>query len=351
MEIGFRWYGPSDSIPIKYINQIPGISSIVGSFFNTPAEEVIPENHIQNLKMHIEEYGFSFDCVESLPVHEDIKLGKSDRDKYIDVWCENLKQFAENGVSLVCYNFMLAVDWLRTDLSIRLADDSVSNAYNHSDVDKIDIFTGLPDWSQTYTPTQLPDVLKESSRITSEEFWHNLSYFLNAVVPVAEELGIKLALHPDDPPWDALGIIRPLGTADSLDRAVGLIESPSNGIAFCTGTLAARSDNDVYAMLKKLLERKKVNYVHFRNILITGEKEFHETAHNSDYGDLDMFRLVKILYENDYSGLIRVDHGRNIWDEERKSGYGLYDRALAVSYLTGLIEALQKSGFLNPEVH
>ncbi len=343
MEIGFRWYGPSDSIPLKYIHQIPGIDCIVGSFFSTPPDELIPEQNIQNLKMHIEEYGFKFDSVESLPVHESIKLGQHERDEYIDIWCENLRQFAEAGIETVCYNFMLAFDWLRTDLYLRLADDSISNGYNHNDLGKIDIYTGLPDWSQTYMPSEIDEVFKVSRKVTLDQFWKNFEYFLKAVVPVAEQLGIKLALHPDDPPWDAMGIVRPLGTREGLERCINIIKSPSNGIAFCTGTLAAREDNDVYQMLEDFCKKGWVNYLHLRNILVTGEKEFHETAHNSEYGDLDMYLLLKSVYDNRYEGVMRVDHARSIWDEDRKPGYGLYDRALGVSYVVGILEALTKS--------
>ena len=343
MEIGFRWYGPSDSIPLKYIHQIPGIDNIVGSFFSIPPEELIPEQNILNLKKYIEEYGFTFKCVESLPVHESIKLGKPERDEYIDVWCENLKLFAAAGIDTVCYNFMLAFDWLRTDLYLRLADDSTTNAYNHNDLGNIDIYTGLPDWSQTYTPPEIDGVFRESRDITLEQFWQNFEYFLKTVVPVAESLGIKLALHPDDPPWDAMGIVRPLGTKAGLQKVIEAVDSKSNGIAFCTGTLAVRSDNDVYKMLKHFGKLDRVNYMHLRNVLVTGEKEFQETAHNSDYGDLDMYRLLKILHEIKYDGTLRVDHGRSIWDEDRKPGYGLYDRAIGVSYVIGILEALSKS--------
>lgn len=343
MEIGFRWYGPSDSIPLRYIHQIPGIDSIVGSFFNIPPDELIPENNIKNLKDYIEEYGFTFHGVESLPVHESIKLGKPDRDKYIEIWQQNMKLLAGAGVNAICYNFMLAFDWLRTELSLKLADDSVSNGYKHEDLKKIDLFTGLPDWSQTYTPSLIEEVFDESREVSREQFWENFAYFLKAVVPVAEELGIKLALHPDDPPWDAMGILRPLGSLESLQRLVDIVDSPSNGIAFCTGTLAVKPENDVYEMLNHFGKAGKINYLHVRNVLVTGEKEFHETAHYSDYGDLDMFRIMKTIHDFNYEGILRVDHGRNIWDEERKSGYGLYDRALAVSYINGIWESLQKS--------
>ncbi len=344
MEIGFRWYGPSDSIPLKYINQIPGVDTIVGSFFDISAEELIPENNIKNLKMYIEEYGFSFRCIESLPVHENIKLGKEDRDKYIEIWCENIRTLSKYGIDVICYNFMLAFDWIRTDLNLLLADDSVTNGYNHQKIGNLDPYSGLPDWSQLYTPSILQEALEDSQQVSESQFWSNFSYFIKAVVPVAEECGVKLALHPDDPPWDAFGIIRPLGSKEGLERVLQIVDSPNNGIAFCTGTIAVDLKNDVYKMLKKIGSMGRINYLHVRNVLVTGDKEFHETAHHSDHGDLDMYQIMKIVHEIDYKGILRVDHGRNIWDEERAIGYGLYDRAIAVNYIIGLWEAITKSG-------
>jgi len=343
MRMTFRWFGPSDPITLQHIRQIPGVEGIVSSAFDVPSDEVIPKETVLELKAMIEKEVMSLDCFESIPVHENIKLGCEDRDRYIDIWLDSLRNVASAGVNTVCYNFMLAFDWLRTDLAMRLPDGSTTMQYQDSEVAKMDMTGDIPAWSQKYTAETLTEMLEKSRAVSVEQLWANLEYFLKAVVPVAEELGVKLAIHPDDPPWPVLGINRIITGAENLERFVKLVDSPSNGLGLCTGSLGANPENDIPAMIRRFGGMDRINFMHVRNLKHTGEKEFHETAHYSSCGNLDMYEIIRSIHEVGYDGPLRPDHGRDVWGEERTPGYGLYDRAMGVNYILGLWEAIDKA--------
>jgi mannonate dehydratase len=162
-------------------------------------------------------------------------------------------------------------------------------------------------------------------------------------VPVAEESGVKLAIHPDDPPWSIFGLPRIIKDAAALRRFVDLVDSPANGVTFCTGSLGASLDNDLPSMAREIGGRGRIHFAHCRNVKVTGDRQFYESKHPSEFGSVDMLEVLRALYETGFEGPIRPDHGRMIWGETGKPGYGLYDRALGATYLQGLWEALSRA--------
>ena len=171
--------------------------------------------------------------------------------------------------------------------------------------------------------------------------WENLGYFLERIIPVAEECGINMAIHPDDPPWDIFGLPRIITNEKNIDRFLSLVDSPNNGLTFCTGSLGADKNNDLVAMTRKYAKMGRIHFMHVRNIRVY-DKGFEECAHDQSAGTLDILGIMKALYDNNFDGYLRPDHGRMIWGEEGKPGYGLYDRALGASYINGVWATLNR---------
>lgn len=202
----------------------------------------------------------------------------------------------------------------------------------------------LPGWDSSYTKESLKEVFAEYSKITDEDLWNNLKYFLEKIIPVAEECGIKMAIHQDDPCWPIFGLPRIITDEKNIDRFLKLVDSPSNGLTLCTGSLGCSADNDVPHMAAKYTKMGRVHFVHMRNVkILDNNAGFEERAHFSDCGSLDMYAIMKALYDNGFDGYIRPDHGRMIWGETGRPGYGLFDRALGATYLNGLWEAISKA--------
>lgn len=185
--------------------------------------------------------------------------------------------------------------------------------------------------------------MDEYKNISEENLWENLEYFIKAIMPTAEAAGVKMAIHPDDPPYSIFGLPRIITGQAALDRFIKLYDSEYNGVTLCVGSFASDPKNDAVAILESMLEKNRVNFVHARNVKLMGGKSFQESAHLSEMGSIDMYRVVKALSDHDFKGSIRPDHGRMIWGETGKPGYGLYDRALGATYLNGLWEAAQKA--------
>lgn len=344
MKLTFRWYGLGDSIPLGYIREIPNLSGVVTAVYNVPVGEIWPEEELLRLKEEAAKNGLEMEVVESIPVHEDIKLGRPTRDHYIDVYCENLRRVAKVGVKVVCYNFMPVFDWLRTDMHHVNSDGSVSLAYSYDDFQKIDPkHLHLPGWDESYTEEELQGLLEAYSRVSHEELFANLVYFLERVIPVCEEVGVKMAIHPDDPPWDVFGLPRIVSNEKDLDRMFAAVPSKANGLTLCTGSFGAGRGNDLVHMAAKYSSQGRVHFAHLRNVLYTDDRDsFAEVGHLSKDGSLDMAAIVKALVDNGFDGYVRPDHGRNIFGETGKPGYGLYDRALGCAYINGLFEAIEK---------
>lgn len=340
MKLSFRWYGPHDPVTLEQISQIPGMRSVVSAVYDTPVGGVWSHESIKALSDAAAAHGLVFDVVESVPVHEEIKLGSKEAPALIDAYCENLRRLGAAGVKCVCYNFMPVFDWLRSDLAKKAPDGSNSLAYNEAEVLAMNPAEGglsLPGWDESYTLDGLRALLSRYEAIDENQLWRNLHTFLEAVIPAAAGAGIKMAIHPDDPPWGIFGLPRIITNQPNYDKFLKLVDLPENGLTFCTGSLGADPQNDLPAMIRRYADR--IHFVHLRNIKITGERCFHEVGHLSSCGSLDMAEIIRALKETGFDGYIRPDHGRMIWGEQGKPGYGLFDRALGAAYINGLWEA------------
>lgn len=346
MKMTFRWYGKEDPISLEYIRQIPGMEGIVSAIYDVPVGEVWPLEKIKDLKQEIEDAGLVLSVIESVPVHEDIKLGKATRDKYIKNYCQTLRHLSQCGIRTVCYNFMPVFDWTRSQLDFKLEDGSTALIYDETDIEKMNPLSGeltLPGWDSSYTKEGLAALFNDYKSVDEAQLWENLTYFVRKVMPVAEEEDILMAIHPDDPPWKIFGLPRIITNKENLERFINIYDSKHNGLTMCSGSLGADKNNDFVDMLKYFGDKQRVNFVHARNVKLVGEKSFQEAAHLSEKGSIDMYEVIKALHSFGFEGPIRPDHGRMIWGETGKPGYGLYDRALGAVYLNGLYEAITKA--------
>ncbi len=344
MKMSFRYYGEKDPISLNYIRQIPNLSTIVSAVYDVKPGEVWPRESLAKLKESCQKEGLSFEVVESIPVSEDIKLGKPNRDELIAVYAENIRRAGEVGVRCVCYNFMPVFDWIRTDLAYLNADGSYSLSYDAEEFKRLDPKNlHLPGWDESYTPEGLRLLLKEYEGMSHERLRENLIYFLKGIMPACEEAGVDMAIHPDDPPWDVFGLPRVVSTSKDFETMFEAVPSTHNGMTFCLGSLAEGEGNDVYAMAERFSKENRIKFAHLRNVKRDdGKGSFHESGHLSKDGSVDMARIVKILVGNSFDGYVRPDHGRRIWGEKGNPGYGLYDRALGIAYLNGLFEMAEK---------
>lgn len=350
LTLSFRWYGHNDPVTLQAIRQIPVIKEIV--FAQYDAQPGVPWDRsvLKNLINAITNHGFYPGVIESIPVAESIKIGNQYRDAAIEAWIASMKLCAEllapfeeetGHKPVITYNFMPAFDWLRTNLIYKLADGSTTLAYEQDRVNTLnprDPDFALPGWIIDKEMTDT--VLNAYQEITEEMLYKNLLYFLNAIVPYAEQAGVVLALHPDDPPWSVFGLPRIITGKSTLERLFNDVPSPVNGLCFCTGSLGSGAHNDVYELADTFASR--IYFAHLRNVKLLDEKAFIETAHVSEAGNIDMAKIVSQLSSITRSFPVRPDHGRMIWGEKGKPGYGLYDRALGAMYLAGLIEMSQK---------
>ena len=291
------------------------------------------------------------ECIESVNVHEDIKIGLPTRDKYIENYKTSIRNLAKAGVKVICYNFMPVFDWTRTDLAMDMGDGATCLSYDgvqiegkspeqmFKDIDDNSNGYAMPGWETERMP-EIKELFEKYKGVTSDDLWNNLKYFLDAIMPVCEECDVKMAIHPDDPPWDIFGLPRIIKDRESLKKLLEIVPSKYNGLTFCTGSLGASSKNDLPAMIREFGDR--IYFAHLRNVKVV-DNHFNETAHESNTGSLDMYEIVKALQDVGFDGYIRPDHGRMIWGEVARPGYGLYDRALGVAYLNGLWEAVKKS--------
>lgn len=345
MKMVFRWYGKQDKVTLDQIKQIPGITGVVSAVYDVQAGEIWPTEKIQDLKTTINNKDLELEVIESVPVHEDIKLGLPSRDKYIKNYQQNIVNLAKAGVKVICYNFMPVFDWTRTSLTYQLPDGSIALSYDKKLIKDMDPTKGkleLPGWDISYTKESLETVLKQYQNVSPEKLWENLAYFLKAIIPTAEKNNIKMAIHPDDPPWSIFGLPRIIINKEALLRLINIIDSPANGITLCSGSLGVTKTNDIVTLVKEFAGKKRIHFAHMRNIKITGKNNFTETSHLSSDGSLDMVAILKAYHEAGFNGYIRPDHGRMIWGETGKPGYGLYDRALGATYLNGIWETLEK---------
>lgn len=234
---------------------------------------------------------------------------------------------------------MPVFDWTRSKLDQKLEDGSEALVYYKEHVDMMDpTKLTLPGWDSSYTPQQVKELIEEYKKLGEEGLWKNLEYFIKEIMPVAIECDIDMSVHPDDPPWSIFGIPRILKNEEDLDRFLSLYADKHHGITLCSGSLGCSRENDFVKMVEKYTKLGRVPFAHLRNVKILDDGSFEESAHLSEKGSLDFAEIVKAYYENGFNGYVRPDHGRNIWNEKGKPGYGLYDRALGATYINGLWE-------------
>ena len=353
MEMTLRWYGSAfDTVTLKQIRQIPGVTGVITTLYDTKPGEVWSRERIRALKDEVEASGLHISGIESVNVHDAIKTGASDRDQYIDNYIQTLENLGLEDIHLVCYNFMPVFDWTRTELARVRPDGSTVLAYTQEAVDALDpekMFDSIAsDMNGTVMPGWEPERMEHVKElfamykeIDDEALFANLKYFLERIMPVCNKYDIKMAIHPDDPAWSVFGLPRIIINKKNILRMMQMVDDPHNGVTFCSGSYGTNLENDLPDMIRSL--KGRVHFAHVRNLKFHSPTNFEEAAHLSSDGTFDMYEIMKALYDIGFDGPIRPDHGRMIWDEVAMPGYGLYDRALGATYLNGLWEAIEKS--------
>ena len=351
MQMTFRWYGEgNDSITQEQIRQIPGVTGLVWALHDKAAGEVWEVEEIEKMRRQIEDYGFHMDVVESVNVHDDIKIGLPSREKYIENYRQTLRNLAQFGVKVVTYNFMPIFDWTRTDLFHPMDDGSTALYYEKAKIQQdykemadyiLKNLHGMtfPGWE----PERMAklDALFETYRlVTKEKLWENLKYFLDAIMPTCHETGIKMAIHQDDPPWDIFGIPRLLVDKEAIGHLLSMVDDPHNCLCLCSGSLGANCKNDVPDIIRSYCDR--IAFAHIRNVKHFPNGDFTEASHRDCDGDVGILEIMRAYHECGFDGYIRPDHGRHIWGEQCRPGYGLYDRALGIMYLWGCWDMLER---------
>ncbi|MGE4276408.1 MAG: mannonate dehydratase [Lawsonibacter sp.] len=357
MKMTFRWYGSDhDSVTLKQIKQIPGMTGVMGLLDYKAAGEVWEEPEIKAYVDEIHAAGLECEVIESVNVHEDIKLGLPTRDEYIANYITTIRNLAKYGVKVIIYNFMPVLDWLRTDLARVIPEDGSNSLYfdekELGDMTPMEIVKktasqsngfSLPGWEPERL-AELEHTMELYKSIDEAKLLQNFKYFLDAVIPVCAECGIKMSCHPDDPGWPIFGLPRLAHDQAGYDRIMALNNSPANTVCLCTGSLGSNVANDIPAIIRHFGEMGRIGSMHVRNVKHLGsDRCFRESSHLSSTGDLDMYEIMKAIFETCPDTYVRPDHGRMIWDEVGRPGYGLYDRALGACYLNGLWEAIEKT--------
>ncbi len=353
MEMTLRWYGAAhDTVTLQQIRQIPGVTGVITTLYDTAPGEVWSRERIRAMKEEVESAGLHVSGIESVNVHESIKTGAQERETYIQHYCKTLEHLGREDIHLVCYNFMPVFDWTRTELARMRPDGSTVLAYTQEAVDRLDpdrMFASIADdMNGTVMPGWEPERMERVRElfamyrgIDDEALFVNLKYFLERIMPVCDAYDINMAIHPDDPAWSVFGLPRSIINKENILRMIRMVDNPHNGVTFCSGSYGTNLKNDLPDMIRAL--KGRIHFAHVRNLKFNSPTDFEEAAHVSNDGNFDMYEIMKALYEIGFHGPIRPDHGRMIWGEKAMPGYGLYDRALGAVYLNGLWEAIEKN--------
>ena len=353
MEMTFRWFGTGyDTVTLKQIRQIPGVTGVITTLYNKMPGELWTQEEIKKLKNEVEVAGLHISGIESVNIHDDIKIGSGRRDEYIDNYIATLENLGKEDIHMVCYNFMPVFDWTRTELARVRPDGSTVMAYTQKAVDAIDpekMFESIAkDMNGSVMPGWEPERMEHVKElfemykdVTEEDLFENLKYFLEKIMPVCNRYDIKMAIHPDDPAWSVFGLPRIIINKENILRMMNMVDDVHNGVTFCSGSYGTNLANNLPDMIRSL--KGRIHFAHVRNLQFNSPDDFEESAHLSSDGSFDMYEIIKALYDIGFDGPIRPDHGRMIWDEVAMPGYGLYDRALGAAYLNGLWEAVEKS--------
>ena len=353
MKMTLRWYGSKyDTVTLKQIRQIPGVTGVISTLYGTAPGEVWEMDDILALKTEIEAAGLQLAGIESVNIHDAIKIGSPDREQYIENYITTLERLGQAGIHMVCYNFMPVFDWTRTELARMRPDGSTVLAYNQAAVDAIDpakMFesiagdmngTVMPGW-EPERMAHVKELFEMYKDVDDEKLFANLKYFLERIMPTCDKYNINMAIHPDDPAWSVFGLPRIIINKQNILRMMKMVDNPHNGVTFCSGSYGTNLENDLPDMIRSL--KGRIHFAHVRNLKFNSPTDFEEAAHLSSDGTFDMYEIMLALYDIGFDGPIRPDHGRMIWDEVAMPGYGLYDRALGATYLNGLWEAIEKS--------
>lgn len=390
LEQTFRWFGPQDEVTLADIKQT-GATGIVTALHHITCGEVWELDEIIERKKIIENAGLNWSVIESINIHESIKIGAPDRDFWIEKYIESIKNVSSQGLKIICYNFMPVLDWTRTHLDFRLKDNSSALRYDavalaafelfilkREDVEKEfnsiqkekaekyflqlsaeeketlknTIMAGLPGTDEVFTPEEFKVHLKKYQDIDAIKLKENLAYFLKSIIPAAEKEGVKMCIHPDDPPFPILGLPRVVCNEKDLFDVVNACPSPSNGITFCTGSLGANPANNLPEMVKNL--GKHIHFLHLRNVKREADGSFFEAEHLN--GDNDMAAIMNNVIEEQLSRVaegrldiaipMRPDHGHKILDDFKRNtypGYSVIGRMKGLAELRGLEYGLRRA--------
>lgn len=388
MEKTWRWFGPADPITLADVRQT-GATGVVTALHDVPNGEVWSVDEIRARQETCEAAGLRWSIVESVPVHEDIRRGLPTRDAWIDKYCQTVRNLARCGIDVICYNFMPALDWTRTELDWPLPDGGTALRFDadavaafdmwilerpgaeagftdarkasahawlasatQADVDTVvaTLLAGLPGSEESYTIDEFRRAVAAYEGQTHESMRANLAYFLERVIPVAEQVGVRMAIHPDDPPYDLFGIPRVVSTAEDAQWLLDQVPSPANGLTLCVGSYGVRADNDVVEMARRFGER--IYFAHLRSTRREDDGEsFHEAAHID--GDIDIVGVVReLVREERRRGAagprisMRADHGHRILDDltrDSAPGYPLVGRMKGLAEVRGVELAVQRA--------